>query len=60
MHARARLLVLDTFESLGHAGFLRGRDHLVGHREEDVIFLLDVLAEQGGIAAGVGDHLMRA
>jgi len=34
---------------------LLGRDHPVGHGEQDVVFLGDVLAQEGGVAAGVLD-----
>jgi hypothetical protein len=52
-------LLLDLREPAGHVGVVGLAHHLLGHAEEDVVLLEDVLAQQrdilpGGLGKGAG------
>ena len=57
MHALAGFLVLDALKTIQHLMVLRGRDHLVGHGEQDAVLFGNVLAQQRRLTARIANQL---
>ena len=54
--AKAQVFMLDVLERLEELLLIVLREGLVGHREEAVVFLLDMFAEEADVTLGVRDE----